>query len=182
MEKIKVGVINKALKILKQQGLIVFPSDTVYGLLTDATSCQAVKKLIAFKDRPAGKPISVFVDSFSMLKNIVYVNKKQEKILKSILPGPFTVILKSKKKVCPLLESEEGTLGVRLIKYDLVNELVKHFKKPLTATSANISGHPPCHSIKSFLNQIPKNKRQLIDLIIDIGQLPKNKPSTVIDL
>ncbi len=178
----KEKIIDQTLNILKKKGLVVFPSDTVYGLLTDASSCEAVKKLIAFKNRPPGKPISVFVDSFSMLKDIVFVSVKQERILKNILPGPFTVILKSKKKVCPLLESEKGSLGVRLVNYDLITDLVKHFKKPITATSANISGRPPCHSITAFLNQVPKNKRDLIDLIIDVGTLPKNKPSTVIDL
>jgi Putative translation factor (SUA5) len=98
------------------------------------------------------------------------------------LPGPFTVILKSKRKVCPLLESEKKTLGIRIPDYQTVNSLVKKFKRPITATSANLSGKSPHYSIESLLKQLPRSKKNLIDLIVDGGKLPRNKPSTVIDL
>ncbi len=172
----------KIIEILKNGGLIVSPSDTIYGLLVDATSELAVKKLIAFKNRPPGKPISVFVSSFSMMKDYVEVSGKQMQILKEILPGPFTVILKSKGRVCPLLESEKKTLGIRLPNYPFIVEIVEKFGKPITATSANLSGRSPHYQIKTLLNQLPQSKKKLIDYIIDAGKLPHNKPSTVIDL
>jgi tRNA threonylcarbamoyl adenosine modification protein YjeE len=90
--------------------------------------------------------------------------------------------LKSKGKVCPLLESEKKTLGVRIPDYQPVNSLVKKFKRPITATSANLSGKSPHYSIESLLKQLPESKKKLIDLIVDAGKLPRNKPSTVIDL
>lgn len=181
-EKEKEKIINYSAEILRKGGLIVFPSDTVYGLLAKADDKQAVKKLIFFKNRPPGKPISIFVSNFLMLKKYVTVAKNQEQLLKEILPGPFTIILPSKHKVCLLLESEKKTLGVRLTKFNLINQLVEKLEKPLTATSANLSGQPPHYSIESFFKKTPKNKLALIDLIIDYGKLPKNKPSTVIDL
>ncbi len=175
-------IIQKTLEVLNKEGLVVFPSDTVYGFLADATSDKAVKKLISFKNRPPGKPISVFVDSFEMLKNLVEVNKQQEKVLKELLPGPFTVVLPSKGKVSSLIVSEKNTLGVRLPAFEPVIKLVKAFGKPITATSANISGKGPHWDVDSFLNTLSDKKKRELDLIVDAGKLPYKKPSTVIDL
>jgi len=175
-------IIKETVKILTAGGLVVFPSDTVYGALVDAQNEQAVKKLITFKNRPPGKPISVFVSDFHMIKNLVYFDKNQEKILKEILPGCFTVVLKSKGKVSHLLESEKKTLGLRLINYQPIIDLVKNFGKPITATSANLGGKKPHYSIGSLLKQLPNYKKKLIDLIVDAGKLPRNKPSTVVDI
>jgi L-threonylcarbamoyladenylate synthase len=179
--EIKNNPIENTIKILKGGGLVIFPSDTVYGLLVDAYNEEAVRKLIAFKNRPPGKPISVFVD-WDFLYDLVLVSEKQKELLKNILPGPFTVVLKSKGKVCPLLESEKKTLGIRIPDYQPVNSLVKKFKRPITATSANLSCKSPHYSIESLLKQLPESKKKLIDLIVDAGKLPRNKPSTVIDL
>ncbi|OGK22970.1 hypothetical protein A3D76_02710 [Candidatus Roizmanbacteria bacterium RIFCSPHIGHO2_02_FULL_37_9b] len=173
---------KNALKILAQGGLVVSPSDTVYGLLVDATNEAAVKKLIQFKNRPPGKPISVFVSDFSMLQNQVIISKQQFRLVEELLPGPFTVILPSKHNVSILLESEKGTLGVRIPHYKNIIDLVKKIGKPVSATSANLSGRHPHYSVVSLMNELPEKKKKLIDFIIDAGQLPRNKPSTVIDL
>jgi len=174
-------IINKTINVLENGGLVIFPSDTVYGLLCDATNEEAVKKLIQFKNRPPGKAISVFCD-FNLLNELVKITKGQEKIIKEILPGPFTIILPSKHKVCKLLESEKGTLGIRIPKYQLINQLIQRYKKPVTATSANLANRPSRYSIKTLLNELSGKQRQMIDLVIDFGQLPRNKPSTVVDL
>jgi L-threonylcarbamoyladenylate synthase len=167
--------------VLKQGGLVIFPSDTVYGLLVDATNEEAVKKLIAFKNRPPGKAISVFVTE-RFLNEHVTVNDSQQKLLEKLLPGPFTVILDSQHNVSKLLESEKGTLGIRIPDYELVQELVKAFGKPITATSANLGGRPPHYAVETLLKELPESKKQLIDLFVDAGKLPRNKPSTIVDL
>ena len=174
-------LIDETIKILNQGGLVVFPSDTVYGLLVDAKNEAAVKKLIAFKNRPPGKPISVFVD-WSFVDELVEISIKQKKLLRNILPGPFTLVLKSKGKVSHLLESEKKTLGIRIPDYQPVINLIKKIGRPITATSANLSGKSPHYSIESLLKQLPKSRKRLIDLMVDAGKLPRNKPSTVIDL
>ncbi len=174
-------VINNTITILKSNGLVVFPSDTVYGLLCDATNEKAVQKLIEFKNRPPGKAISVFCN-FELINKLVKINKQQQKIIKEILPGPFTVILLSKDKVNKLLESEKGSLGVRVPSFQLINRLIQEFGKPVTATSANLAGRSPHYSIKTLLNELSNKQKRMIDLIVDAGKLPKNKPSTVIDL
>lgn len=177
----EVSTINSTIKVLKLGGLVIFPSDTVYGLLCDATNEQAVKKLIRFKNRPAGKPISIFTN-LKFIDQQVKINKEQKKIIEEILPGPFTIILPSKHKVNKLLESETGTLGVRVPMYRYIEVLINKFKKPITATSANLAGRSSHYSIGSLLNELTERQKKLINLVVDAGQLPKNKPSTVVDL
>ena len=174
-------VIEKVIKILKSGGLVVFPSDTVYGLLCDATNETAVKKLIQFKDRPAGKPISIFCN-FDLIDQLVTINDQQLETLKQILPGPFTVILPSKHKINKLLESETGTLGIRIPMYRYIERLVDKFNRPITATSANLAGRSPHYSVETLLKELSDKQKGLLDLIIDAGSLPRNKPSTVVDL
>jgi len=173
--------LQRCINILKVGGLIVAPSDTVYGLVCDATNDAAVKKLIQVKNRPPGKPISVFSDGLEMLETLVETTRHKE-ILKRLLPGPFTVILPSKHITCSLLESERKTLGVRFTTFPWIQELVHMYGKPLTATSANISGRPPHYEPKGFIDDLPAGKRQLIDHVVDFGKLPHNKPSTIVDL
>lgn len=172
---------QEVLLCLKNGGVVVFPSDTVYGLLCDASNPEAVSKLLAFKDRPPGKAVSVFVTDLSMMEEYCEVPREKRDMLLSMLPGAYTVVLDSKHKLDTRLESETGTLGTRWIYFEPVRELVRAFNKPLTATSANLGGRSPHYSAKSFLNDLPKKKEECIDIVIDAGELPHNKPSTVID-
>lgn len=174
--------LGQAFETLKRGGLVIFPTDTVYGALVDAKNKAPVSKLIQFKNRPIGKPISVFFSRIEELKPYVEVDKRKKSILQKLLPGPFTIILNSKHKVSALLESEKGTLGVRIPDYPLVRELVRKIGGPITATSANVSGHSPHYQIASLLRELSSVKKKLIDLVIDAGKLPHNKPSTVVDL
>lgn len=174
-------IIRETIKTLKSGGLVVFPSDTVYGLLCDATNEISVKKLLTFKNRPAGKPISVF-SNLKLIDGLVKINKNQRNLIQEMIPGPFTLIFPSKHKVNKLLESESGTLGIRIPMYRYIEVLVNQFKKPITATSANLAGGSPHYSVKSLLNELSEKQRSQIDLIVDAGDLPRNKPSTVVDL
>lgn len=175
-------VIKETVKVLREGGLVIFPSDTVYGLLVDASNEEAVEKLIKFKNRPPGKPISVFVANHKMLEDYVKINEKQKALLKDLIPGPFTIILDSRHRTSKKLESEKGTLGVRIPDYPLVLELINEFGSAVTATSANIGGRSPHYSIESLFNDLTKEKMALIDLVVDAGTLERNKPSTIIDL
>ena len=172
---------DKIIQTLEQGGLVVHPSDTVYGLLCDATNPEAVKKLFDFKERPAGKPVSIFVSDLDMAKDYVVIDKKTEDRLKEFIPGPYTIVLPSKHKVAKGLESEKGTLGIRIPKYPAILELVKKFGKPVTATSANVSSQPPNYSLDSFKGRVGDGRTKLVTLMVDGGKLPYNKPSTVID-
>jgi len=174
-------IINEVIEVLNNGGLVVFPTDTVYGLLADATNPKAVDKLAAFKERPPGKAISVFISGEKMAEKYVTINQSAKNIINNLLPGPFTVICQSRHQTDPRLEAENGTLGFRIPDYLLINKLLTVYGLPLTATSANVSSTPPHYSTESLLKNLSENKKRLLSLIVNAGKLAKNKPSTVID-
>jgi len=173
--------IEETAKVLETGGLVIFPSDTVYILAVDPTNKKAVEKLLAFKNRWTGKAISIAVLDKKMATEYVKLNENGESIYANLLPGPFTIVSNGKGKVAKGIEAENGTLGVRIPDNKYIYDLVKAFGKPVTATSANLSGRTPNYSIASFLRPLSNKKKEMIDLIVDAGKLPRNKPSTVID-
>lgn len=175
------GVLNETVKVINKGGLVVFPSDTVYILAVDPTNKLAVKKLLLFKERWTGKAISIAVLNKKMALDWVKLSENAQNIYSNLLPGPFTVISKGKHKVEKGIEAENGTLGIRIPDNKYIHDLVEKLGGPITATSANLSGRIPHYSIESFLKTLPKKKKEMIDLIVDAGKLPRNKPSTVID-
>jgi L-threonylcarbamoyladenylate synthase len=186
MEIVKINdkyeeIIKKAAKVIKEGGLVVFPSDTVYGLMVDPTNQSAVEKLLAFKNRWHGKAISIAVLDQKMAEGYVVLSDNGKNVYANLLPGPFTVISQGKHKVAKGIEAENGTLGVRIPENKYISDLVKEVDGPVTATSANLSGKTPHYSIESFLKTLSKRKMEMIDLIVDADKLPKNLPSTVID-
>lgn len=174
-------VIGQTCEVLQKGGLVVFPSDTVYGLLVDATNKKAVEKLLEFKKRPKGKPISMFTDGFNMMQKYVEILPEQLKRLKHILPGSYTIVLPSRHQTSELLEAENGSMGVRYVNYPYVQHLIEAFGRPTTATSANTSGRRPHYTVDSLLQNITNQQSALIDLVVDTGRLPYKKPSTVVD-
>lgn len=173
-------IIEIAKETIKEGRILVCPTDTVYGLIADATNKKAVKKLFKIKKRKNKKPIPIFVKDIKTVKKIAEINKEKEKILKKLWPGKITVILKRKKGL-QLFGVGKKTIGLRTPDYKLVNILLSKLKRPLTGTSANISGRKATTKIKEVISQF-KNKKDLPDLILSAGNLKKSLPSTVIDL
>ena len=174
-------VIKAAAGVLRKGGLVVFPSDTVYGLAVDPTNQRAVDRLLAFKNRWTGKAISVAAANKKMAGEYVVMSKMMDNIFQTLLPGPFTVVGDGRHRVAKGIEAEDGSLGIRWPKNELMVGIVKEFGGPMTATSANLAGRTPHYSVESFLETLSNKKRAMIDLVIDGGKLPRNKPSTVID-
>jgi L-threonylcarbamoyladenylate synthase len=173
--------VDLAVKILKKGGLVIYPTETLYGIGADATNVEAVRKLTKYKDRPFGKPYSIAVCDQKMAEKYVKLNKTARNLYKEFLPGPLTVVSKGKHKVALGVESEDGSLGIRIPNYDLVRNVIKKFGKPITSTSANASYKKRPYNISDILDNISDKQKGLIDLIIDVGSLPHNDPSTVID-
>jgi len=173
--------IAKAVAVLGNGGLVIFPCETTYGIAADATNPKAIKKLNSYKKRPVGKPYSVAVTNQKMAKEYVNLNATARNIYKEFLPGPVTVVSYGKHKLAKGVESETGTLGIRISNYPLVGQIVKKLGVPITATSANASYMKRPYKISDVLDNISKKQKNLIDLIIDGGVLPHNEPSTVID-
>lgn len=173
--------VRKTADVVEAGGLVVFPSDTVYGLAVDPTNQEAVDKLLAFKERWTGKAISVAVADEEMARDYVELSETAESIFANLLPGPFTVICQGKHRVAKGIEAENGTLGIRLPDNEFMRKTVRVLGKPMTATSANLSGRSPHYSIEGFMATLSARKRKMIDLVVDGGKLPRRKPSTVID-
>lgn len=175
------GNIAKIIEILTSGGLVIYPTETVYGIGADATNPEAIKKLTAYKNRPFGKPYSIAVTDQKMAEEYVELNDTARNLYSKFLPGPLTIISKGKHNVAPGVEAEDGTLGIRIPAYPKVIELVKKFGRPITSTSANASYKKRPYKISDILDNISARQKGLIDLIIDAGELPPNDPSTVVD-
>ena len=196
-------VIAKTIKVLNLGGLIVFPTETTYGAGVDATNNEAVKKLLAYKIRREGKPLSIAVSDKKMAAEYVFINDQADSLFKQFLPGPVTVVCKvlhkeddnsaknlvlspksltpTDQSLAPGVASEFQTLGIRIPNYQLILNLIEKYQKPITATSANASGKKRPYSIDDIFKNASAKQKDLIDLVLDAGELPHNDPSTVID-
>lgn len=176
------GALKQAVEVLHAGGLIIFPTETTYGAGVDTTNPEAVKKLLAFKSRREGKPLSIAVADQAMAEKYVDLNDQAKTLYKQFLPGPVTVVSNVLAgRVAPGVASEFGTLGIRIPDYPLIIDLVKMLGKPITATSANGSGKPRPYSVDKIFKYLSSKQTNLIDLVLDAGTLPSNLPSTVID-
>ena len=177
----KEEIINKTIQVLSQGGIVIYPTETTYGIGVDAENQLAVDKLLQYKGRREGKPFSVAVTDYDMATRYVTVNKTAQNIYSNFLPGPVTVISQSKNIVAKGVASETGTLGIRIPNYSLILDIIHAYNKGITATSANQSQGKAPYSISDILENISAKQKSLIDLILDAGELPRNPPSTVID-
>ncbi len=177
----KEEAIKKAIEVLKNGGLIVYPTETCYGLGGDATNPEALKKIMEYKKLRGSKPISIAVSDKDMAKEYVELNEMANNLYENYLPGPITVISVSKGNLVSPVVSLQGAVGVRYPDYDFTLELIKAFGKPITATSANMSYKSTPYSIDQLIKDLPKKSLNLIDFFLDAGELPKNQPSTVLD-
>lgn len=168
---------------LKEKKAIICPTDTVYGLLADATNEEAVKKAFKIKKRPFNKAMPVFVKDVKMAKHLAFISRRKADFLKKIWPGKVTVVLKGKSNsgLVNFLFGDKNTVGLRIPNYKLVNDVIKKINKPLIGTSANISGKPALTKIKEVKKSF-ENKKEQPDLIVSVGNLPDGLPSTVLNL
>jgi len=166
--------IKKAIQILKKGGNIIYPTDTVYGIGADATNKNAVLKISKIKKRKK-QTYSVIFHSIKEIKKYAFVNKKQERIIKKLVPGPYTFLLGAKKRLAVV---RKNIIGIRIPNNKFCVMLAKQFTKPIVSTSANLSGKKEKSNIKKIEQEI-KNK---VDLIIDGGSCKYKKASTIIDL
>jgi len=174
--------VDKAVEYLKRGQVVVCPTDTVYGLIADATNDKAVEKIFEIKERDKKKAISIFVKDVKMAKRFSLMDKDMENFLREIWPGKITVALSRKKNsgLSKLIYANKKTIGLRIPDYKLIREIIVKFKKPLTGTSANISGEPSTVKIEEVFRYF-EDKKIRPDLILSAGDLPYNNPSTVID-
>lgn len=179
--KESIGAIEEAVKIMRAGGSIVYPTDTIYGIGVDASNPEAISRLFAIKRRLTEKAIPVIVSDITMAKKIAYIDYKKEKALKKIWPAPITIILQKKDFLPNILTGIKNTVGVRISNSRLAITLVASLGKPITATSANISGENSSPNIQDIINRFNQTDKKP-DLILDVGILSSSNPSTILDL
>ena len=165
---------------LKKGAVLILPTDTVYGLICDATNKKAVKKIYKIKERPISKPLPIFVKDLLTAKNIATIDLEQEKTLLEKWPGRYTFVLNRNKKF-KIYGVEKETIALRIPDYKFLNVLLEKIGRPLAQTSANISGKPAGLGVKEILIQFLGKKNQP-DILIDAGDLNEGQASTIIDL
>ena len=174
-------IIKETVGMIKKGGAVIIPTDTVYGLTANALDEKAVRRLFLIKKRTINKPFSVFVKDLKMAKKISCIDSKREKILRKFWPGQITFVLKKKKIIPDFLTADKKTIGLRIPNCLIIKNIFEFLNFPLIGTSANISGKPAFGEIKKIIKQFQDQKNQP-DLILDTGNLPKSKPSTIVDL
>ena len=175
--------IAQAADALRRGCVVIYPTDTCYGLGVDARNKSAVRRLIEMKDRnETSKPFSVIVRNIDQIRSLAKTDDAIEVILRQYLPGPFTFILVN----LDFRISRSSSIGVRMPSSLTTSLLSAHFGHPYTTTSANIGGLTAPYSYEDIEMSllIPLKQRGIPepDLMLDAGKLPKNKPSTIVDL
>lgn len=169
--------IKKAAHVIKTGGLVLFPTETVYGIGADGSNEKAVKKIFIAKGRAQDNPLILHVSNKNMIEKIARnITNMEKNIIDKFMPGPLTIILKKRKIVPDIVSAGLDTVGIRMPEEEIAKNLIKEAKTPLAAPSANISGKPSGTNIKDIFNEL-NNK---VDIILDNGPTKIGVESTVI--
>jgi len=161
--------------ILKKDGVIAVPTDTVYGLCARMNSKKARENLIEIKNRPENKAFPIMCNNIEQIKSIAKVDEKTEKIINSFMPGPITLILLKSENIPSFINEGSTEVGIRMATSKPLEELIKKVESPIFMTSANLSGEPVCKTIKEIENVFPN-----IDGILE-GEVSYGQASTIVD-
>ena len=169
-------IIDEAINVLADGGIVLYPTDTVYGLGANIFDKRAVKRVFEIKQRSPLKPLSILVSDVDAIDLVAKVSVMQKEVINQYLPGPYTFILKKREIVPRVVTSGSSLVGVRVPDNEIACRLATIF--PITTTSANLSDDEVLSNPKDILDQLDCE----VDLVIDIGDLDSNHASKVIDL
>ncbi|HCR86160.1 MAG TPA: threonylcarbamoyl-AMP synthase [Alphaproteobacteria bacterium] len=172
--------INNAVLALKKGGVILIPTETVYGIAADATNKNAIQKIYQIKQRDASKPLQLLVKNLKEAEKFVSFNEISRKAALKYWSGPLTLILNEKgnNNLSKNLNNSDGTIGVRVPNHQILAELFEHIDFPLAATSANLSGNRPFLEFK----QAEEYFTGRVDYLLDGGNAEIGEASTIADL
>lgn len=162
-------------EILKRDGVICVPTDTVYGICARMNSIKAHDNLIIAKNRPASKPFPVMCADEEQIKSIALVDERAEKLIRTFMPGPVTLILKKKPEIPAYVNNGGATIAVRMATSKTLEDLIRKTGSPIFMSSANQSGQPTCTSLDEIKKSCPN-----LDGIME-GNVVFSEGSTIID-
>ena len=171
--------INKALEVIKEGGIILYPTDTVWGIGCDATNPEAVAKIYKLKKRAETQSMIVLMNGEKRMYNVFKDIPEVAWQITDLSENPTTLVLDKPRNVAPNLIAPDNTLGIRIVKEPFCFKLLEKMKKPLVSTSANISGKPTPKSFKEISPEIIKG----VDYVVNLHREKiAGKPSTIIKL
>lgn len=162
-------------KVIENGGIVVYPTETSYGIGTNAANAAAVKRLRAIR-KPSGKPISIIVSDVEMMRKYGFVTKQIERLAKKFMPGPLTIVTNKKETIPDILNKKD--IAFRISSHPVAAMIAKYAGVPITAASANPEGAEPAFDVKKVLEYFDGK----VDVVIDAGRLKKTKPSTIVDM
>ncbi|WP_319272097.1 L-threonylcarbamoyladenylate synthase [uncultured Draconibacterium sp.] len=172
--------LKKAVEVLKNGGVILYPTDTIWGIGCDATNAEAVKRIYDIKKREDSKSMLVLMENPALLDR--YVDEVPEVAwdLVEISTTPLTVIYPGAKNLAANLIADDGTIGIRFTKEEFTRQLLQRFRRPIVSTSANISGEKS----PAFFDEISEEIKDAVDYIVEYRQddHTASKPSSIIKL
>lgn len=173
-------LIRRAAQILRRGGLVVFPTETVYGLGANAFNTRAARKIFNLKGRSRHKPLLILIANKKDVKRVARQIPENARILmEKFWPGPLTIVLKKKRLIPGIVSGGTDTIAVRFSPHPVARALIRASGMPITAPSANLSGRPPHRTIQGVIKELGNKKE--IALFLDGGKTPIGKPSTIID-
>ena len=176
---IKEEELKRVVNILDNDGIIIFPTDTVYGIGCNCFSTKAIKKIFIYKNRPNNKPINVLTNNYKKILSVAKeIKPKEKELINKYMPGALTIILKKNEAVPSLLTANLDTVGVRIPSNSIALKILESINYPLATTSANISGEESGIKLADF----EVNFADKVDAIIDGGESELKVASTIVQV
>ena len=176
IDEVDMKVISQAISVLADGGVVLYPTDTVYGLGANIFDNNAVRRVFDIKKRSYLKPLSILVSDIGAIDLVAKASLSQKKTISEYLPGPYTFILNKRKIVPRSVTGGLSNVGVRVPDCEIACKLVGIF--PITTTSANLSDDEMLSNPTEILEQLGCE----VDLVIDVGELESKSASSIIDL
>ena len=175
MKRYKQHEITQLAEILKRDGVISVPTDTVFGVCARINSVQAHDNLVRTKNRPSDKLFPIMCADEEQIKSIAIVDEKAEKLIHTLMPGPVTLILKKRPELPEYVNNGSSTVAVRMATSKVIEELIRKTGSPIFMSSANQSGEPTCTTLDEIEKACPT-----LDGMME-GKVSFGKGSTIID-
>jgi len=176
--KAKANNIRKASKIVNKGGLVIYPTDTVYGLGCNPFNVVAVKRVFKVKGERINKPLPILAPDIEHIEKIAYMNERARKIAERFWPGPLTLVVPKKPTLPSIVTCGIDSVGVRIPNHKVTTQLIMLCGKLLVGTSANKTGEKPPKTAQEAIAQLGAQ----VDLILDGGPTPIGQESSVLDL
>ena len=172
--------LEEVAEIIRNGGVVIFPTETVYGIGGNALNTETIKKIYEVKKRPSSKPLSILVKDKDEIEKYAQITSEiEKKIIDNFMPGPITLVLKKKENVIPdIVTSGNDTIGVRIPNNNIIAQVLKSCSLPIAAPSANISGQPSSTKLEDVIDDFNGK----VDAMIDGGECTEKVSSTVVQV